>query len=83
MAQKRLAHSATKSLRKDGEFKQQLVAGKTLDDILPEAFAVFREATFRVLGEKRMVRDPSYTKRNTLHGALRRADHRRDSASSG
>ena len=31
-------------------FKQQLKDGKTLDDILPEAFAVVREASKRVLG---------------------------------
>ncbi|MCW0953764.1 preprotein translocase subunit SecA, partial [Weissella ceti] len=31
-------------------FKQQLADGKTLDDILPEAFAVVREAARRVLG---------------------------------
>ncbi len=31
-------------------FKEQLAAGKTLDDILPEAYAVVREAGRRVLG---------------------------------
>ena len=31
-------------------FKEQLKNGKTLDDILPEAFAVVREASKRVLG---------------------------------
>ncbi len=31
-------------------FKKQLSKGKTLDDILPEAFAVVREASKRVLG---------------------------------
>ena len=35
---------------KTGEFKKQLEEGKTLDDILPEAFAVVREASKRVLG---------------------------------
>ncbi|MCR5545919.1 MAG: preprotein translocase subunit SecA [Lachnospiraceae bacterium] len=35
---------------KTNEFKQQLSEGKTLDDILPEAFAVVREAAKRVLG---------------------------------
>ena len=30
-------------------FKKQLADGKTLDDILPEAFAVVREASKRVL----------------------------------
>jgi preprotein translocase subunit SecA len=32
------------------EFKQRLSQGETLDDILPEAFAVVREAARRVLG---------------------------------
>ena len=31
-------------------FKKQLTEGKTLDDILPEAFAVVREASKRALG---------------------------------
>ncbi|MGE0763587.1 MAG: preprotein translocase subunit SecA [Bdellovibrionales bacterium] len=35
---------------KTPEFKQRLAAGATLDDILPEAFAVCREASRRVLG---------------------------------
>ena len=35
---------------KTDEFKQRLADGKTLDDILPEAFAVVREAGERVLG---------------------------------
>ena len=34
---------------KTGEFKKRLQAGETLDDILPEAFAVVREASWRVL----------------------------------
>ena len=34
---------------KTAEFKQSLAEGKTLDDILPEAFAVVREAGKRVL----------------------------------
>ncbi len=33
-------------------FKERLAAGETLDDILPEAFAVCREASWRVLGMK-------------------------------
>ncbi|MCI7567340.1 MAG: preprotein translocase subunit SecA [Treponema sp.] len=33
-------------------FKQELANGKTLDDILPEAFALVREAAFRVRGER-------------------------------
>jgi len=32
------------------EFRQRLKAGETLDDLLPEAFAVVREAAKRVLG---------------------------------
>ncbi len=35
---------------KTGEFKQRLEKGETLDDLLPEAFAVVREAGKRVLG---------------------------------
>ena len=34
------------------EFKERLKNGETLDDILPEAFAVVREASYRVLGMK-------------------------------
>lgn len=34
------------------EFKERLANGETLDDILPEAFAVVREASTRVLGMK-------------------------------
>lgn len=35
---------------KTSEFKERLQKGETLDDILPEAFAVVREASKRVLG---------------------------------
>lgn len=35
---------------KTPEFKKRLEDGETLDDILPEAFAVVREASLRVLG---------------------------------
>ena len=35
---------------KKDEFQKMLAEGKTLDDILPEAFAVVREASRRVLG---------------------------------
>ncbi|WP_448515318.1 preprotein translocase subunit SecA [Parathermosynechococcus lividus] len=35
---------------KTGEFKQRLENGEALDDLLPEAFAVVREASRRVLG---------------------------------
>lgn len=34
------------------EFKERLAKGETLDDILPEAFAVAREAAFRTIGLK-------------------------------
>ena len=34
---------------KTDEFKKRLAAGETLDDILPEAFATVREASWRVL----------------------------------
>ncbi len=35
---------------KTPEFKERLAKGETLDDLLPEAFAVVREAAWRVLG---------------------------------
>ena len=34
------------------KFKERLAAGETLDDILPEAFALAREASWRVIGER-------------------------------
>ncbi len=37
---------------KTTEFKERLAKGETLDDLLPEAFAVCREADWRVLGMK-------------------------------
>jgi len=37
---------------KTEEFKKRLLAGEKLDDILPEAFAVVREASKRTLGER-------------------------------
>ncbi len=43
--------------KKTDEFRERLSSGETLDDILPEAFAVVREATHRVLGESKMVHD--------------------------
>ena len=36
--------------KKTQEFKERLTAGETLDDLLPEAYAVVREADKRVLG---------------------------------
>jgi len=37
---------------KTAEFKQRLANGETLDQILPEAFAVVREAAWRVIGQR-------------------------------
>ena len=37
---------------KTAEFKQQIANGANLDDLLPEAFAVAREAAIRVLGQR-------------------------------
>ena len=37
---------------KTDEFKQRLEKGETLDDILPEAFAVVREAAQRTIGQR-------------------------------
>ena len=37
---------------KTAEFRERLAAGETLDDLLPEAFAVCREAAWRSLGMK-------------------------------
>ena len=45
-----LALSDTSLKTKTEEFKTRLAEGETLDDILPEAFAVVREASKRVLG---------------------------------
>lgn len=42
----------TELQNKTSEFKQRLKNGETLEDILIEAFAVAREASFRVIGEK-------------------------------
>lgn len=42
--------SDTELQNKTNEFKDRLANGETLDDILPEAYAVVREASNRVLG---------------------------------
>ncbi len=52
---------------KTPEFKQRLQNGETLDDILPEAFAVCREAAQRSLGMKHFRAD-------RRRGTARRAD---------
>lgn len=46
------ALSDTELAAKTTTFKERLSEGKTLDDILPEAFAVVREAARRELGER-------------------------------
>lgn len=37
---------------KTDEFKQRLAQGETLDDLLPEAYAVVREAAVRTIGQR-------------------------------
>lgn len=39
-------------VKKTQELKDKLSGGKTLDDVLPEAFAAVREASFRVYGQR-------------------------------
>ena len=46
--------------------KERLAAGETLDDILPDAFAVVREADWRVLGKRPFATMPAYL--NALTG---------------
>jgi preprotein translocase subunit SecA len=46
------ALSDSKLANKTEEFKKELEKGKTLDDILPEAFAVVRESIKRTIGER-------------------------------
>ena len=46
----KLSDAALKA--KTAEFRERLAKGETLDDILPEAFAACREASWRVLGMK-------------------------------
>jgi preprotein translocase subunit SecA len=43
---------------KTDEFRERIAKGESLDDLLPEAFAVVREATHRVLGEGKWTKDP-------------------------
>lgn len=38
--------------KKTAEFKQRLSSGQTLDDIMPEAFALVREAAHQAIGER-------------------------------
>ena len=46
----KLSHDELKGKTKD--FKYRIVAGETLDDLLPEAFAAVREASKRTLGQR-------------------------------
>ncbi len=39
-------------VKKTAEFKERLAGGATLDDILPEAYALVREAAFRSIGQR-------------------------------
>lgn len=41
---------------KTPEFKERLTKGETLDDILPEAFAVVKQACKRMLGQEIIVK---------------------------
>ncbi len=52
MRDQMMAMSDEQLAAKTPEFKERLAKGETLDDILPEAFAVVREASRRVLGEE-------------------------------
>ncbi len=58
--------SDTSLTAKTAEFKQRLEAGQTLDDLLPEAFAVVREASRRTLGMRHF--DVQMLGGITLHG---------------
>ena len=46
------AMSDSEMRAKTDEFKERLSGGATLDNILPEAFALVREAAYRVLGKR-------------------------------
>ena len=52
LAPKYSAMSDGEMLAETDRFKSRLAAGETLDDILPEAFALVREACDRVLGKR-------------------------------
>ena len=54
---------------KTKEFKDRLNEGETLDDILPEAYAVVREAAWRILRLPRHVQADGQ-EYHTLHKAL-------------
>src|SRR5690348_3998302 len=58
--------SASDLKGKTSQFKERLSNGETLDDILPEAFALVREASKRTLGERHF--DVQMLGRLALHG---------------
>jgi preprotein translocase subunit SecA len=58
--------SDTSLAAKTAEFRQRLEEGQTLDDLLPEAFAVVREASRRTLGMRHF--DVQMLGGITLHG---------------
>ncbi len=39
-------------VKKTAEFKERIIGGQTLDAVLPEAFALVREAAFRSIGQR-------------------------------
>lgn len=55
----KIRHLSDEELRaKTREFRLRILAGESEDDLLPEAFAVCREASHRTLGGKKMVPAP-------------------------
>ena len=58
------ALSSANLAAKTGEFKLRLAKGETLDDILPEAFAVVRETSRRITAYRRRCSAPRQNCRN-------------------
>jgi len=52
MSEKVLRHVGLALRGETAKFKERIAAGETLDDILPRAFAVVREAARRTLGQR-------------------------------
>ncbi len=48
-------------VKKTGEFKDRIAKGESLDAILPEAFALVKNAARRLIGKKWLVRGNEYT----------------------
>ena len=57
--------------KKTMEFKQKLSEGTKLNDLLPEAYAIVREASKRVRGE-RLFEDRKSTRLNSSHSSVSR-----------